>query len=373
MPSKYILEQSANTVVKMSPLQHVNQLIERANVLNTEATSLDIELKNTQLLYKSIQIHRAQIRRANANQDQLSTEYTIQKETATANKQMESVFSKMHKWGLEGYKVITQLRKTVTGQDIIYHVQDAKHTASYTLNEDQFLQLVASNSIGKGRLSWAEVDKAIQEGAPGLDIFTLQVGAISQNKIQKRTGVQTPSTQLVNDALYQYLIHSKSILNMQNTGIDYARIAELHSQLLASYQWKKDADGSVAFPPKGNKNSSSYFFSKNRQRLVDTFIRLYKKEKLHRDTDAFYQTGDATLDENTLIESKVGNAVISLRTIRSAIRDIAGLKGVNPEALKQGLINLFTKAPQTGHYLTQMLQEGAYKKALESINKLFIS
>ena len=372
MPENYIIKQTADTVVQASPLTRVNHLINNAYQLNEEANLLDTELKNTQSLQQSIQQHRTQLRRMyKENPDQAFEEWTSQKEVITANKQMESVFSRMHKWGLKSYQVITQLRNTITGQDIIYHVQDAKHTASYTLNEEQFLKLVASNSIGKGRLSWAGIEQAIQEGVPPLELFTLQVGASSKNKIQKRTGVETPTIQLNNDAIYQYLIQKRAILDEQTGNISYSRIAELHSQLLARYKWQKDSKGNTAFPK--SNSSNKYFFSQERQKLVDTFIRLYKKEKLHKDTDEFYKSGDATLNENTLIENKVGRAAVSLKTIRNAIKDIAALKGVNKEALRQGLIQLFTNAPQTGRYLTQMLQEGAYNKAVESINKLFIS
>lgn len=371
MPENYIRKQTADTVVQTSSLERVNSLINNAYQLNEEAKSLDIELEKTQSLRQSIQQHRTQLRRMyKENPDQAFEEWTSQKEAITANKQIESVFSRMHKWGLRSYQVITQLRNTITGQDIIYHVQDAKHTVSYTLSEEQFLKLVASNSIGKGRLSWKEIEQAIQQGVPPLDLFTLQVGATSEKKIQNITKVETPSIQLNKDALYQYLIQTRAVLNERTGGVSYARIAELHSQLLAKYKWQKDSNGNTAFP----KNSSNkYFFSQERQRLVDTFVRLYKKEKLHKDTDEFYKSGDATLNENTLIENKVGRAVVSLRTIKNAIRDIAALKGVDKEALRQGLIQIFTSAPQTGRYLTQTLQEGAYNKAVESINKLFRS
>ena len=373
MPENYVIKKTADTVVQASSLGRINSLINNAYQLNEEAKFLDIELKNTQSLRQSIQQHRTQLRRMYKEKDpnQAFEEWTSQKETITANKQMESVFSRMHKWGLKSYQVITQLRNTVTGQDIIYHVQDAKRTVSYTLNEKQFLNLIASNSIGKGRFSWEGIEQAIQQGAPPLDLFTLQVGATSEKKIQRITNAETPSAQLNNDALYQYLIQTRAILNEQTGGVSYARIAELHSQLLAKYKWQKDSSGNTAFPK--SNSSNKYFFSQGRQKLVDTFIRLYKKEKLHKDTDEFYKSGDATLNENTLIENKVGRAVVSLRTIRNAIEDIAALKGVNKEALRQGLIQLFTNAPQTGRYLTQMLQEGAYNKAVESINKLFIS
>ena len=129
-------------------------------------------------------------------------------------------------------------------------------------------------------------------------MFTLQVGASSEKKIQKRTGVKTPAVQLNKDAVYQYLIQNRVILDERTGNISYSRIAELHSQLLAKYKWQKDLNGNVVFP---KDNKFNYFFTQERQKLVDTFTRLYKKEKLHRDTDEFYKSGDATLDENTVI------------------------------------------------------------------------
>ena len=373
MPSNVIAEKTADAVTNAARLEQVNQLINEADGLNVEASLLDAELKETQSLQNAAKKHRDQLRNAykGKSSDQACTEWMSQKETVTTEGQMGLVFSKMHRWGLRSYQVITQLRSTITGQDIIYHVQDTAHTVSYTLSEKQFLQLVASNGIGKGRRSWDKIEQAIQAGDPALDLFTLQVGASTEKKIQEKTGVDTPAVHLTKDALYQYLIQNRAIVNRKTGNLDYARIAELHSQLLAKYKWQKDSEGNAVFP---KEDKSKYLFTQERQRIVDIFTRLYTREKLHRDTDSFYKSGDATLDENTLIENKVGKkAVISLKTLRGAIEDIAALKGVSRETLKQELIKLFTSAPKTGRYLTQMLQEGAYNKAVESINKLFTS
>ena len=72
---------------------------------------------------------------------------------------------------------------------------------------------------------------------------------------------------------------------------------------------------------------------------------------------------------DVLIENKVGNAVISLQTIRKAINSIASLKGQSLENIKNSFIQLFTKKP-VGE-LTKSIQEGAYNKAVKSINELF--
>ena len=375
MPSKIISEKTADavTMTNAARLEQVNQLINEANQLNIEAGLLDAELKETQSLQNAAKKHRDQLSKAYKGKpsDQAYTEWMSQKETATAEGQVGLVFSKMHRWGLRSYQVITKLRSTITGQDIIYHVQDAAHTVSYTLSEKQFLQLVASNGVGKGRHSWDRIEQAIRNGEPALDLFTLQVGASSEKKIQEKTGVDTPAVKLTKDALYQYLIQTRAVISEKTGNLDYARIAELHSQLLAKYKWQTGSEGNITFP---REDESKYFFTQERRKIVDIFTRLYKREKLHRDTDTFYESGDAILDENTLIENKVGKkAVISLKTLRGAIEDIAALKGVSRETLRQELIKLFTSAPKTGRYLTQMLQEGAYNKAVESINKLFTS
>ena len=38
--------------------------------------------------------------------------------------------------------------------------------------------------------------------------------------------------------------------------------------------------------------------------------------------------------------------------------------------MKQTFLNLFTKDPKTGTYLTKKIQEGAYKKAVKEISEL---
>lgn len=373
MPSKIISEKTADAVVQATRLEQVNQLINEADGLNVEAGLLDAELKEIQSLKDAAKEHRDQLSSAYQGKpsDQAYKEWMSQKGTATAEGQMGLVFSKMHRWGLRSYQVITRLRNTITGQDIIYHVQDAAHTVSYTLSEKQFLQLVASNGVGKGRRSWDKIEQAIQAGEPALDLFTLQVGASTEKNIQEKTGVSASAIQLTKDALYQYLIQNRAITNEKTGNLDYARIAELHSQLLVRYEWQKDSSNNVAFP---REDKSKYLFTQRRQKIVDLFTSVYIREKLHRDTDSFYKSGDATLDKDTLIENKVGKkAVISLKTLRGAIEDIAALKGVSRETLRQELIKLFTSAPKTGRYLTQMIQGEAYNKAVESINKLFTS
>lgn len=385
MLTNFIAEQSASTLVKASPIQKVNSLIGEAVILDKEALLLDQELADVKLFTKMITRHQNQIKNAStsAEKEKIQNQrpqaiLSNQKRNIISKKQIELLLTKIHTWGLKGYRVIVQLRQTVTGQELIYHVQDANHSFSYTLNEEEFLKLLASNQAGMARTSWSQIEKAIAEGTPPLNLFQLNVGATSGKKIQEVTGAK-PSIHLTKDALYQYLIHNDegkaAILRGEdeNGRIDYSRIAELHSQLLARYKWIKNSSGGVAFPPKNSKSKSKYFMSEHRQKLVDAFIGQYKKEKLHRDTDKFYESGDATLDENTLIESKVGNATVSIQTIRNAIKDIAALQGADNETLKQRFIQMFTKAPQAGRYLTQMIQKGAYEKAVKSITELFKS
>lgn len=385
MLTNYLAKEGASALANHSPIQQIHNLINQAVILNQEANQLDKELEETKLFSKMMIRHANQIKNASTPKEKEKLEnqrpqaiLSNQKRGVISKKQIELLLSKVQQWSLKGYKVIVQLRQTVTGQELIYHVQDANHAFSYTLNEEEFLKLLANNNAGMTRTSWAQIEKAISEGTPPLNLFQLNVGAKSGKYIEKQTGKKA-SIHLTKDALYQYLIHNDegkaAILRGKDEGggTDYSRIAELHSQLMARYDWIKNSSGGVAFPPKNSKSKSKYFMSQHRKKLIDAFIQQYKKEKLHRDTDKFYESGDATLNEYTLIESKVGNATVSIQTIRNAIKDIAALQGANKEKLKQQFIQMFTKEPDAGRYLTQMIQKGAYEKAVESINKLFQS
>ncbi len=373
--SHQLAEQSSQIWSKASRLERVEILINRADLLNIERKALEDKIQQEGLLRKiknwSDQ-HQKQLRHAYKPDDALM-KLVKQKDKSKIENRINNLLIKIHDWGVRGYEVIVQTKQTITGQELIYHIQDSSHTFKYTLNEQEFLQLLSSNSVGMKYASWAQIDEAIQKGYPKpLDLFKLNVGASKTQMKQFKNNV--PTINLKRDALYRYLVDTKAISRKntwnkeENSEYAYhARLSELHSQLLASYKWVLDEQGNVKKP----ENSSDYFFSKERKRLVDSFIRLYKKEGLHKDTDKFYETGDATLNESILIENKVGNAVVSISTVKNAIISIASLKGTNSEQRRQHFLQMFTKGP-SGR-LTTKIQGAAYEKAVKSINELFKS
>jgi hypothetical protein len=293
--------------------------------------------------------------------------------------EVNALLKRINNWGTRSYKIIMDLRYVATGQQLIYHIQDSDHTMAIALNQQQFLQLLESNGAGLNYAKWSEIEKAAREGQPRLDLFKLQVNATTSTL----KNFQAPSINLKKDILYQYLIGKTgagdAAITKKNTwdttGDSYyayhARIAELHSQLLAFYKWQYNRTGGVAEPKKGKSDSTGVFFTDARRRDVEMFIARYKKEKLHLDTDAFYKTGDATANATVLIENKVGNAVVSIKTIKNAIFAIAALNGVNRERIAQTFVNMFTKRTEV-HTLTNIIQGDAEQYAIKKIQELII-
>lgn len=401
--SNYIATQSASGFVYNSKIDIFNNCIANAKKLQKERIGLDQKIEQSKLLLKMMVRHQNLLKKAGLSDEKLQmkdeNDNKIYKDnTASADmilnasgkrrsviskKTIENLLKDINKWGIEGYKVITTLRKTVTGQELIYHIQDSNHKYSYVLNEDEYIKLLENNKAGMSRTNWSAIKKAVSEGfqkvdSSLLDLFQLNVGATGkkpiESAIQQASGEKRgPSIYLEKDALYQYLITKDNnhdvAIRSKHGGIDYSRIAELHSQLLARYQWQlSKSGGGVAFPTEKQKSKNKFFFTDRRQKMVDAFTGRYKTEKLHRDRDTFYESGDATLNEDTLIENKVGKATVSISTIRKAIDKIANLEGLSKDQLKQSFINLFTTNPKTENYLTKMIQDGAKEKAIKSIN-----
>lgn len=376
--TKYVAEQSFASLHQQSRLQTVITLIEEAVSLNREGEALEKQLHQRGILtqFKNwSNAHQNQLTKSQkASPHKTLMALVNQKDKSRTENEINNILKKINNWGVNGYRVVVQMRRTVTGQELIYHVQTDDHSLSYTLNEQQFLDLLSSNTAGLNYASWEKVEK---QGAPQLSLFKLNVGA-SKTKMKKMFN-HAPTINLKRDALYQYLVNTKAISQKNKWDTEnhseyayHARIAELHSQLLASYTWILNNNGGVAFPRKnGPKDKSGYFITEERKRLVDLFIKQYKKEGLHADKDAFYETGDATLNEAILIENKVGNAVVSISTIKNAIESIASLRGASKEQMRARFIEMFTK--HNSGRLTKKIQEGAYKTAVESINTLFKS
>ena len=372
--SQYIAEQSYPKLKQSLKLEKVQILINEANKLNNDWEILNSKLQKRGIYTKFFNEHQKQLKYSKLSPNKVLQKMLNQKERNRNIKEINNILGEIKIWGVNGYRVIVELRETVTGQELIYHIENDTHTISYTLNTEQYLKLLASNNLGFNYSSWESIEKAKQAGFPKIDLLKLNINATDKNlkRIFEENLKDLQPINLKRDALYQYLVDTKAIERQSYWDKEnetyyayHARIAELHSQLSASFAWRRTPEGEIEKPKDG------YFFSEIRKKLVDAYIRIYKKEKLDKDTDSFYEVGDSIKDENTLIENKVGNAVVSLKTIHNAIKRIADLKNVNYETIRTEFINLFTKEPKVGMMLTRQIQEGAYKKAVESINELF--
>lgn len=379
MPENYIIERSATFLIQNSAKQGaIQNYIQRAGQLDKEYNNL--QTRQVQLSFaKQLNLqHQQNIQMAYANgktKPYVNTTYwNFQDSRNDANMQDIQVWlNDLHRWSLQGYQVIVGLRKEVTGQDLIYHIQDSSGSYHYTLNEDQYLKLLAQNPVGMNYASTSQLEQAAAGGVPMADLFKLQVKATQTNLSQvdiwsqQQGHQQMIKSSLKQDVLYQYLMQNGGVIQEGGKTL-HSRIYELYSQLRAQYEWAENPDGSI----KSSGRKGDIFFSATRKNAVDNFIAKYTGSNLHKDNTAFYKTGDAIQDNHTLIENKVGNAVVSVSTIRRAIRDIAALGGIKSAAeLKKELINLFTYSGKDA--FSKKLQDGAKNAAIKAIRELFKS
>ena len=397
MPENYVISKSAEIATKAARLERVNGLINKAVLIRNEFDNIDKEFNEMKFLQKVVARHESNLKAVKAlprdteqyDKKIASTEKegimklinnrNQQKRNIVNKKAIQLLLNRLKNTGIEGYQVIVQLRETVTGQELIYHIhtrQGNKDMLAYTLTENEYIELLKGQSLGGsyGESMWNKLQKAKQEGTSFVasDFFNLQVGGTEKN-LSKVAKNKSEPINLSKDILYQYLLiadKNKAAILDKDGKTNYSRLAELHSQLSANYEWRRDSSGTILPPPPNSE--SKFFFTMKRQKVVDAFIGAYKKSNLHADTDKFYETGDAILNDEVLIENKVGNARISLSTIRNAIEAIAELQGASMERFKQGFIAMFTKSPKKGG-LAEKLQKGAYETALESIQNLFKS
>ena len=378
----YLAQESAVTLTKDQRWSHIDDLISRAVTSQRGWKQLEGRINNFNIKtgsFLGMKIHQGQLQNTQNSPNEELKKLLKNKNKMSIEAEINDLLKRINNWGIRGYEIIVELRQTATGQVLIYHIQDKDHSVSYALDQKQFLQLLSSNTAGLNYAKWETIEKAVKEGTPKLDLFKLNVGATEK----KLKDFKAPSINLKKDILYRYLLGESEIagptLLKKNTFdkeedsyyVYHARIAELHSQLLAFFEWQYNRTGGVAEPKSKRKDDSGFFFTNARRRAVDTFIGRYKKEGLHKDTDTFYETGDATASATVLIENKVGNAVVSISTIRNAINKIAALKGLSREQIAQSFINMFTKSSEA-NTLTYLIQGAAEEKAISEINKLIL-
>ena len=313
----------------------------------------------------------------------INVAYNIYKNQNNNNAIVQYYLTSLQKWAIDSYKIVMGLRKEITEQDFIYHIQDGANKYSYTLNENQFLQLLQSNEMSMSYAKVESLDKVIKEGVPLANLFKLQVNA-GQKKLNKmmqaENGESIQRIELGKDALYQYLLNTKEVMDFftisstdengsERKKISHSRLYEMYSQLsnMSKFKWVKDSNGMITYPEK-NKGSK-YFFNLKRETDIFEWIQKYAQSELIRDTTAFYKTGDAIQDNRTLIENKVGNAVVSVSTIYNAIKGIADLATItDKKKLESALKGLYT---YKGKGFAEEIQSGASRTAKKAIASLF--
>ena len=383
MERQHIAKESALNFIKNNEKrQNIHKYIQTAKRLTKEYVLLEQEQQKFFYAKNLATKHRENIKNAAKNNKKtyLNTTYNnfqSSQSVETAVK-IQDWLKKLKKWGLEGYKVIMGLRKEITNQELIYHIQDTKHEYSYVLNEEQYLKLLENNSLSMSYASLESLEKIIAEGPPDnsetdafmADLFKLQVNA-TQAKVQQVLEPNFNKAELANDAVYQYLLHGdngKPFLTKENKqkteqenkdkeDINHARLYELYSQISAHYnKWERNEDGT--------------FKKIKDKRTLKSFIQKYIAAKLDKDNTAFYKTGDAIQDNMTLIENKVGNAVVSISTIRRAIQGISLLEEkTDKKELEKELIEMFTYSGT--EKFAKSIQMGAKNFAEKNIKELF--
>lgn len=377
MPIQYLAEQSANYMSQDIRLQRIYDYISQAKTLNAQYTTLHNRQKDLQFAQQILTIHQEN-RKTNAKAyvNVAYWDFHKQKKYIQEYNQIQTWLTDLHHWSLRGYKLIISMRKDVTNQELIYHIQDTSHSFSYTLTESQYLRLLSQNDISMTYAGTSSLEDAAKGEKPLGDLFKLNVGAtqnilsqIDEWSQQKGKGL-IPKANLKQDVLYQYLMQDKGVIKTDRGDTSHSRIYELHSQLSAAYEWSRNPDGSIQGPEDiKKKGKSKFFFTKTRENAVAGFIQKYIQANMHKDNIAFYKTGDAIQDNKTLIENKVGKAVISIQTIKNAIQEIASLSTTSKEKLRKGLIQLFTYSG--GDSFSRKIQDGAKNFAIKSINSIF--
>jgi hypothetical protein len=378
---QHLKENSATALIQGPNRQAIQVQIGKAIIINNQYEKLESEQLQLGIGNKMISAHQGKM-------SAMKTLRTV-RDYSTNAEGIQKWLKKLQQWALKGYKVIVTLRNLVTKQELVYHILDSNKSFVYEINETQFLELLSQKGIDFGRKGWSGVEEAINKGVPMGDIFELRVDVSGRGK-QGQTAlgawaeenVKAESRRAIkNDAIYNYLLAKnklpssyKDSLYTEKGNPKHSRIFELYDQLTYSFKWDTDSSNTILKPKAGESHDSTgFFFSEQRRKDVDDFISSYIGANLHKDTSEFYQAGDTTQDQNVIIENKVRGATVSIRTIRNAIKDIAGLGAItSPSELKARFMQIFTSKGNT-NALAAELQNAADKKAKEEIEKLFKS
>lgn len=369
--------------------------IKQAIKLNSQYQSLNKFAAKQQWIGDLNKAHQENLANA-ASEDKkpwVSTAYKEMKKDIEKYRSLAKWSTLLKSWSLKAYEVIMGLRRLLTEQTFVYHVMDTGKKYMVQLTEDQFLELLKGNEM-EARVGTETLNNMATEAqataAKFGDIFKLSVYATQQN-LKRALGnenlnfAKEEDSDIIRsaekDVIYQELLtmgnNNKPILQTQkkdkNTGKrvdtgkpDHSRLYELYSQLLnvkEAQLIRKDIARGISMEDIRKKG---YYVKFNE------FVKEYANtSELARDNIAFYRTGDAILDKQTLIENKVGDAVVSVKTIAQAIKNIAGLAQLKKEKLKKKLIELFSYSGESA--IEKQVQGAAAKFAEKHIRESFVS
>lgn len=338
-------------------LNKIDELVRRKNELTRQTKDMQDILE-----------HQHQLNNALSLKETIFENY---KDTVN-NAPLVTWLTNVQTWSLDAYRELMSFRDFVTGeQRLIYDIMGAD-SFSYRLTEDQFLELLTGDLTVYHSMNWSE----LASKGNLFNLLKLQVADPSKNNDLKNIGTKH---NLKEDILYRYLTqHDKFNEGYGNPveELKQSRLYELYDQLRYSLDWKLADDGRVMSPEEVDmKGETDFFFSQDRESEVDSFIANYISAKMHRDTVAFYRTGDAIADALTIIENKIGgSAVVSISTISNAIDKLNGLNNnkynQSASALKKRIKAILTYSDQK-HKFANEIQKGA-KKAAEAAIDAFV-
>ena len=213
--SRYVAQQTAESLTKEQRLQRVNSLIQEAVKSKEMGDVLNKKLHTRGIVSSLDKFHKQNI--AALGEKKPNNALTAFKASKSKNRitEFNNILRELQLWGINGYRIIVQLRSTITGQQLIYHVQDSSHSITYILTEQEYLSLLdKSGNASLNYTTWDQIEKAVKKGAPKTDLFKININANKTN-LKKIASQENKKYAITNDmkkhALYQYMLQKKII------------------------------------------------------------------------------------------------------------------------------------------------------------------
>lgn len=376
---QHLAEESAPDLQKQITSEFKTHQV-NVKTLNNEYKQLEVEQEK---VYKQLQNIGRYIGRQGKKNTVQSALWNVNKRAKQRNQSAviaKSYLTKLQKWGVKGYKEVVSFREFITrGQKLEYDVVTKSHKM-FHIAEDDYLQLLNNGKVVTRKQDWETLNPSdlnkvlsITVGNPESTFNALakQAGKLKDkiaaaeyaDKARRFTNISPKDKRggVRADALSAFLYE-----HFGDT-MSEARLMELYSQVRYSLFPSVAADESI-------EEKHFYFYTQpgiNYYDKVLDFGNKYIDAKLHEDTDAFYQTGDAIKDSETLIENKFGNmASVSINTIRNALKSID--ETINKETLdKNQLINSLVQlyTAKGGNEFAESIHGAARERAIEGIKE----